>query len=129
MALYGNDIDDTTTPFEAGLGWIVKLDKGVFLGREALLRQQASGVPRKLAGFEMEGRGIARHGYPIWSQGAKVGTVTSGTHAPTLGKALGMGYVPASLAEIGSEMDIEIRDQKVKARVVEMPFYRRARQS
>ena len=127
MPLYGNDIDDTTTPFDAGLGWIVKLDKGGFLGREALLRQQADGVRRKLAGFEMTGRGIARHGYPIWAGGAEVGAVTSGTHAPTLGKALGMGYVPVALAAVGSAIEVEIREQKVAARVVEMPFYRRAR--
>ncbi len=127
MPLYGNDIDDTTTPFEAGLGWIVKLDKGGFLGRETLLRQQGDGIRRKLVGFEMTGRGIARHGYPIWSQGKDVGVVTSGTHSPTLGKALGMGYVPVALAAAGSAFEVEIRDQKVTAKVVEMPFYRRAR--
>ncbi len=127
MALYGNDIDDTTTPLEAGLDWIVKFDKGGFLGREALTRQKAQGIKRKLVGFEMVGRGIARHGYPIWSGDQSVGVVTSGTHAPTVGKALGMGYVPVSLAEVGSKLDIEIRDQRVAARVVEMPFYRRAR--
>ena len=127
MPLYGNDIDDTTTPYEAGLGWIVKLDKGGFLGREALLRQHGDGVRRKLVGFEMTGRGIARHGYPIWAGGKEVGAVTSGTHAPTLGKALGMGYVPVALSAVGSEFEVEIREQKVAARVVEMPFYRRAR--
>ncbi|HVN75540.1 MAG TPA: glycine cleavage system aminomethyltransferase GcvT [Thermoanaerobaculaceae bacterium] len=127
MALYGNDIDDSTTPFEAGLGWIVKLDKGGFLGREALVRQQGDGIRRKLVGFEMTGRGIARHGYPIWASGKEVGAVTSGTHSPTLGKPLGMGYVPVELAGLGSVFDVEIRDQKVAARVVEMPFYRRAR--
>ncbi len=129
MALYGNDIDDTTTPFEAGLGWIVKLEKGGFLGREALTRQQGAGIRRKLVGFEMVGRGIARHGHAVWSEGKKVGTVTSGTHAPTLGKALGMGYVPVELAQVGTPLEIEIRDQRVAARVVEMPFYRRARTS
>jgi glycine cleavage system T protein (aminomethyltransferase) len=129
MALYGNDIDDTTTPLEAGLGWIVKLEKGGFLGRDALARQQSAGIRRKLAGFEMTGRGIARHGYPIWSGGKKVGIVTSGTHAPTLGKALGMGYVPVELSQIGSSVEIEIRDQRVAARVVETPFYRRDRRS
>ncbi|HQU33296.1 MAG: glycine cleavage system protein T [Acidobacteria bacterium 21-70-11] len=127
MPLYGNDIDDTTTPYEAGLGWIVKLDKGGFLGREALLRQRGDGVRRTLVGFEMTGRGIARHGYPIWAGGQEVGAVTSGTHAPTLGKALGMGYVPVALSAVGSEFEVEIREQKVAARVVEMPFYRRAR--
>jgi aminomethyltransferase len=127
MPLYGNDIDDTTTPFEAGLDWIVKPDKGGFLGREALLRQRGDGIRRKLTGFEMTGRGIARHGYPIWAGGKEVGTVTSGTHSPTLGKALGMGYVPVRLSEVGSSFEVEIREQKVAARVVEMPFYRRAR--
>jgi len=127
MALYGNDIDDTTTPFEAGLDWIVKLDKGGFLGREALVRQKAAGIKRKLVGFEMLGRGIARHGYPIWSGGQNVGIVTSGTHAPTLGKALGLGYVPVALSAVGSKLDVEIRDQKVAAQVVDTPFYRRAR--
>ena len=127
MPLYGNDIDDTTTPFEAGLAWIVKLEKGGFLGRDPLVKQQAEGIRRKLVGFEMTGRGIARHGYPIWAAGKEVGAVTSGTHSPTLGKALGMGYVPLELAEPGSVFEVEIRDQKVAARVVEMPFYRRAR--
>lgn len=127
MALYGNDIDDTTTPFEAGLDWIVKLDKGGFLGRETLVRQQTAGIKRKLVGFEVTDRGIARHGYPISSGDARVGVVTSGTHSPTLGKALGMGYVPLELASVGSRLEIEIRDHKVAAQVVETPFYRRAR--
>jgi aminomethyltransferase len=127
MALYGNDIDDSTTPFEAGLDWIVKLEKEGFLGREALVRQKAAGITRKLVGFEMKGRGIARHGYPIWSGAREVGIVTSGTHAPTVGKALGMGYVPVGLSETGSKLEIEIREQKVAAQVVETPFYRRAR--
>ncbi len=127
MPLYGNDIDDTTTPFEAGLGWIVKLDKGGFLGREALLRQHGDGVRRSLVGFEMTGRGIARHGYPILAGGRAVGQVTSGTHAPTLGRALGMGYVPVENAAAGSPLEVEIREQRIAARVVEMPFYRRAR--
>lgn len=127
MPLYGNDIDDTTTPYEAGLGWIVKLDKGGFLGRDVLARQQAEGIRRKLVGFAMTGRGIARHGYPIRHEGKAVGTVTSGSHAPTLGKALGMGYVPVELAAVGTEIEVEIRGQMVAAEVVEMPFYRRAR--
>jgi aminomethyltransferase len=127
MALYGNDIDDTTTPFEAGLDWIVKLDKGGFLGRETLVHQQVAGIKRKLVGFEMTERGIARHGYPISSGDSKVGVVTSGTHSPTLGKALGMGYVPVGLAAVGSKLEIEIRYHKVAAQVVETPFYRRAR--
>jgi aminomethyltransferase len=127
MHLYGNDIDDTTTPFEAGLEWIVKLDKGPFLGREALDRQRAAGVTRRLVGFEMKGRGIARHGYPILAGGEAVGVVTSGTHAPTLGKALGLGYVPVALAAPGTAIDIDIRGQRVAAEVIPTPFYRRQR--
>jgi aminomethyltransferase len=127
MHLYGNDIDDTTTPLEAGLDWIVKLEKGVFLGREALARQLSAGLARRLVGFEMTGRGIARHGYPILAGGAQVGDVTSGTHAPTLGKALGLGYVPLALAAAGTTIDIEIRGQGVSAQVVPTPFYRRER--
>jgi aminomethyltransferase len=127
MALYGNDIDDTTTPLEAGLDWIVKLDKGPFLGREALVRQQAEGVRRKLVGLEMMGRGIARHGYPLWVGSAQVGVVTSGTQAPTLGKAFALGYLPTGHTAVDTNVDVEIRGQKVAARVVPMPFYRRAR--
>jgi aminomethyltransferase len=127
MPLYGNDIDDTTTPLEAGLDWIVKLEKGAFLGREHLLRQKGDGIRRKLVGFEVKGRGIARHDYPIWHGGKAVGKVTSGTHSPTFGKALGMGYVPIEQAAPGSEIDIEIRDAKIAAVVVETPFYRRAK--
>jgi len=127
MALYGNDIDDTTTPLEAGLDWIVKLDKGAFLGREALARQQEQGIARKLVGFEMRERGIPRHGYPIWEGGKQVGVVTSGTFAPTLEKAVGMGYVPVALAAAGSRIEIDIRGQRVPAEVVATPFYRRPR--
>lgn len=125
MPLYGNDIDDTTTPLEAGLDWIVKFDKGPFLGREALLEQRANGVKRKLVGFEMVGKGIPRHGYAIFHEDQEVGLVTSGTMSPTFGKALGLGYVPVKLAAPGSEIFIDIRGQKVPARVVSTPFYRR----
>ncbi|MFZ5788841.1 MAG: glycine cleavage system aminomethyltransferase GcvT [Acidobacteriota bacterium] len=127
MALYGNDIDDTTTPLEAGLEWIVKTDKGPFLGRDALLRQQEQGIPRTLIGFEVTGRGIARHGYPIWAGGRHAGVVTSGTHAPTLNKPLGLGYVPLEFAAEGTPLEIEIRGQRVGAVVVPTPFYRRPR--
>ena len=127
MPLYGNDIDDTTTPYDAGLDWIVKLDKPEFLGREALIRQQAKGTLRRLVGFEMTGRGIARHGYPIVADGIPVGVVTSGSHSPTLGKALGMGYVPIGLAPLGTDIAVDIRGQRVAARTVQTPFYRRAR--
>ncbi len=127
MPLYGNDIDDTTTPFEAGLGWIVKLDKGPFLGRDVLARQKDEGVARKLVGLEMRGRGIARHGYPIVAGGQEVGHVTSGTFAPTLGRALAMGYVPVESSAEGTELEVEIREQMVPAVVAATPFYRRAR--
>ena len=129
MALYGNDIDDTTTPLEAGLGWIVKLDKGVFLGRDALVRQQASWDQTQAGRFRDEGPGHRAARLPDLVGGQRrSGIVTSGTHAPTLGKALGMGYVPVELSEPGSQLDIEIRGQKVAAQVVETPFYRRPRE-
>jgi aminomethyltransferase len=127
MPLYGNDIDDSTTPFEAGLDWIVKLDKGFFLGREALVAQHAEGISRKLVGFEMTGRGIARHGYRIAADGRDVGVVTSGTHAPSFGRALGLGYVPLALTAVGTPIDIDIRGTAVAAKIAQTPFYRRAR--
>jgi aminomethyltransferase len=127
MCLYGNDMDETTTLVEAGLGWIVSLDeaKGDFLGRNVLAAQKADGAPRKLVGFEMVGRGIGRHGYPVWLDGEAVGQVTSGTHAPFLKKAIGLTYLPRARAEVGTEIAIEIRGQRVAARVVPTPFYKR----
>lgn len=122
FCLYGNDIDDTTTPLEAGLGWVTKLGKGDFVGRDALLRQKADGVPRRLVGVELVDRGIPRHGYPIHSGGQVVGHVTSGTMSPTLKKPIGMGYVPTSLAAAGTEIEVEIRGRNVAARVVKLPF-------
>ena len=127
MALYGHEIDETTTPFEAGLGWVVKLDKGDFLGRDALLAQKAAGVPRKLVGFEVQGRGIARQGHAVVSGGGTVGTVTSGTWSPTFEKALGLAYVPPEMAAAGSPLAIDVRGRTLPAVVVEVPFYRRAR--
>jgi len=128
MCLYGNDIDHTTTPLEAGLGWIVKLGKGDFIGRDVLERQREEGVERRLVGFEMVDRGIARHGYPVLldeGSGEPVGTVTSGTQSPTLGKALGMTYLPISATEVGQEFTVQIRNRAARARVVELPFYSR----
>jgi aminomethyltransferase len=127
LSLYGNDLNDETTPLEAGLGWVVKFDAGDFIGREALLRQREAGLARKLAGFVMLGRGIARHGYPIHdpSTGAKVGDVTSGTVGPTVGKNIGLGYVPAPLARAGARLLIDCRGKQTEAEVVEGPFYRR----
>ena len=129
LCLYGNDIDEATNPLEAGLGWVVKLDKGDFVGRAALQAIKAAGLPRKLVGFEMVGRGIARHGYPITlpEGGAPIGTVTSGAPAITLGKNVGLGYVPPDRAEIGARLGIDIRGKTIEAVVVKTPFYKRAR--
>lgn len=127
MCLYGNDIDEEHTPLEAGLGWIVKLDKDVeFIGAEALRRQKEEGVRRQLRGLEMIGRGIPRHGYRVLSKsGEPIGEVTSGTHAPFVQKAIAMAYVDAAHAEPGSEVAVEIRGAPVPAWVVKLPFYRR----
>ncbi|MEM7049648.1 MAG: glycine cleavage system aminomethyltransferase GcvT [Acidobacteriota bacterium] len=125
MALYGHELDDTTTPFEAGLGWVVKIDKGEFLGRQALVDQKAAGVPRKLIGFEVTGKGIAREGHGVLVDGRAVGTVTSGTWSPTFEKALGLAYVEADAAAIGGEISLEVRGRSIPARQVETPFYRR----
>ncbi|MBI2883961.1 MAG: glycine cleavage system aminomethyltransferase GcvT [Candidatus Methylomirabilis oxyfera] len=127
MALYGQDIDDRHTVLEADLGWIVKLEKGEFIGREALVRQKAAGISRKLVGFEMRGRGIARPHYTITRDSQLIGEVTSGGPAPSLGKNIGLGYVAVQYAAIGTEFDIVIRGQPVAARVVPTPFYKRAR--
>jgi aminomethyltransferase len=129
MCLYGNDIDETTTLIEAGLGWIVSLDerKGEFIGRSVLAAQKREGPPRKLVGFEMVGRGIARHGYPCWARDEAVGTVTSGTYAPFLQKNIGLCYLPSALAGVGTDFDVEVRGRRVAARVVPTPFYRRPR--
>jgi aminomethyltransferase len=128
MALYGHEIDETTTPFEAGLAWVVKLDKGVdFEGHGALAAQKAQGVPRQLVGFEVEGRGIARQGHGVVSGGAAVGRVTSGTWSPTFEKALGMAYVPPALAAPGTRLALDVRGKTLPAVVVELPFYRRPR--
>ncbi len=127
LCLYGNDIDETTTPLEAGLGWVVKMAKGDFVGRAALEKQKAAGVPRKLVGFEMRGRGIGRHGYPIVPAGggAAIGVVTSGGPSPTTGKNVGLGYVPAASSEIGTKIGIEIRGSVIEAEIVRTPFYKR----
>jgi aminomethyltransferase len=125
LALYGHEIADDINPYEAKLGWVVKLDKGEFVGREALQGVKQAGVPRKLAGFEMVGRGIARGDYPIRSvDGEQIGYVTTGMPSPSLGKNLGLGYVPAALATEGSEFDVIVRDKPVRARVVKTPFYK-----
>jgi aminomethyltransferase len=121
--LYGNDMDEEHTPLEAGLGWIVKLDKpGGFIGSEALIRQKKEGLQRKLVGFKLTGKGIARHGYPVLSQGARVGEVTSGTQSPVLKEPIGLAYVPLALSKEGSVFDVEIRGKPVPAAVVKTPF-------
>ncbi|MGZ7042099.1 MAG: glycine cleavage system aminomethyltransferase GcvT [Thermoanaerobaculia bacterium] len=127
MALYGNDIDHSTTPLEADLGWIVKLEKGAFLGRDVLQREKAEGPRRKLVGFEMVDRGIARHGYPVVAGGEEIGVVTSGTHSPTLKKAIGLAYLPLDKSAQGTEFMVLIRGKETRARVVPTPFYKRAK--
>jgi aminomethyltransferase len=125
MRLYGNDIDDTTTVLEAGLGWTIGWKKSGFIGRERLLEQKEKGTSRKLVGFEMTDRGIARQGYPVVSGGRQVGAVTSGTQTPFLKKAIGMAYVPTDSSTVGTEIDIDIRGRVSRARIVALPFYSR----
>lgn len=125
MALYGNDIDDEHSVLEADLGWIVKWKKGEFLGRDALAQQKEEGVSRKLVGFEMVDRGIARHGYPAFVDGASVGPVTSGSFVPYLKKNIGLVYLPADASEEGTRFEIEIRGRRAEAVVVPTPFYKR----
>jgi aminomethyltransferase len=135
LCLYGNDIDETTTPLEAGLGWAVKLDAGDFIGRDVLVRQKAEGPRRSLIGFRIDGRGVARHDYPIVDRalpregdgGQVIGRVTSGTTGITVGAAIGMGYVPVSHAAAGSALTIDCRGKDVTAHVVKGPFYQRGR--
>jgi aminomethyltransferase len=127
MALYGHEIDASITPLEAGLGWIAKLDKDDFLGRDALVKQKSEGVKRKLAGFEMTGRGIGRDGYEVLAGGSPAGWVTSGGPSPTLGKNIGLCYLPDGLAEPGTKIQVVVRNQPVDAVIVPTPFYKRAK--
>ncbi len=127
MRLHGNDIDETTTVLEADLGWIIGWKKIDFIGAEALRRQKAQGVTRRLVGIEMLDRGIARQGYAILANGEPVGTVTSGTQTPYLKKAIGLGYVPVGLAAPGTGLEIDIRGRRMRAQVVPTPFYKRTR--
>ncbi len=127
MPLYGNELDLKTNPYEAGLGRVVKLDKAAeFVGRAALKQVADAGPARKLVGLIMEGRGIARHGYPVWSGVRQTGRITSGTQSPTLDRAIAMAYVAPGDAEPGTVVEVEIRDSRVPARVVPLPFYRRS---
>ena len=123
-ALYGQEIDDTITPLEAGLGWIVKLDKGApFIGLPALRAQKERGVTRKTIGFKLLGRGIARHGYPVWLNGKQVDIVRSGGQSPSLGYSIGTTMLPAASAKIGTQFEVECRGDRIPAEVVKKPFY------
>jgi len=126
FCLYGNDIDDTTSPLEAGLGWITKLNKEDFIDKDFLTKQKEEGTSRKLVAFEMIDRGIPRHDYPIQNaSGEVIGRVTSGTMSPSMQKAIGLGYVTKTDSEIETEVFIEIRNKAVKAKIVKLPFYRK----
>jgi len=127
MRLYGNDIDATTTVLEADLEWIVGWNKGDFIGRAVLDRQKQAGVTRRIVGFEMRDRAIARHGYPVFAGGAQVGHVTSGTQTPFLKKAIGMAYLPVQFGAPDTPIEIEVRGRKAAAAVVPLPFYKRPR--
>jgi len=127
MALYGHEIDDTVTPWEAGLAWTVKLDAGDFIGRDALVRQKEGGIERKLIGFEVVGRGIARQGHRVLDGDEPVGAVASGTWSPTFEKALGTCYVPVDLAEAGRGVVLEVRNRRLDGRLAKLPFYKRSK--
>ncbi len=126
MALYGQDINDTTTPLEAGLKWLLNFE-GDFIGQPALQKQKEAGVARRLVGLQMEGRNIARHDYPVCVDGQAVGTVTSGSFSPTLGVAIALAYLPPEFAKVGQSVTVEIRGKQCPASVVKRPFYRRAK--
>jgi aminomethyltransferase len=123
-ALYGNDLDETRTPLEAGLGWVTKFDKGDFIGRDALVRRKEAGLTEKLSGFVLKQRGFPRHGYGVWLNGARVGEVTSGVLSPSLQQGIGLAYVPVAASKPGTPIDIEIRDRATPAEIVRPPFYK-----
>jgi aminomethyltransferase len=129
MALYGHEIHASISPLEANLGWIVKMDKGEFTGRAALQKQKASGLRRKLVGFEMRGRGIGRDGYEVRVDGVAAGWVTSGSPAPSLNKNIGLCYLPVEQAHTGRAIEVMVRNQPVEALTVETPFYKRVNPS
>ncbi len=122
-ALYGNDIDQTTNPLEAGLGWVVKPAKGEFIGRDAIEKVRAAGLARRLVGLEMADRSVARHGYPVLKDGARAGVVTSGSYGPSVDRSIAMAYVAAAHTAVGTEVQVEIRGQGRPARVVKTPFW------
>jgi aminomethyltransferase len=125
MLLYGNDIDETTTLMEAGLSWIAKFDKADFIGRDALLKQKTTGIRRKLVGFEMLGKDIARDHYPVLLNGDPVGQVTSGSPSITLKKNIGLTYLPVEHAVPGARFHVSVRGRMCEAQVVPTPFYKR----
>ncbi len=124
MALYGNDIDKTTTPLEAGLAWVVDFEKGNFVGRDVLIKQRNEKPKRRLICLELEGKAFPRHGYDLTLEGKTVGHVTSGTFSPSLGKPVALGYLPLEMTKIGSSVDVKIRDKFFPAMVVKPPFYK-----
>ena len=127
LSLYGNEIDETTNPLEAGLGWVVKLDKPGFQGKAALVKAKAEPLARKLVGFEVTGKGIARHGYPLRDEaGNPVGVCTSGSPGPTVNKNIGLGYLPTAMTTIGTKFFVDCRGKNIEAVVVKTPFYKRA---
>jgi aminomethyltransferase len=123
--LYGHELDDQTTPLEAGLEWVIKFSKAEFFGKDILLRQKEMGLTRKLVGLELLEPGIARSGHALFKNGKSIGRVTSGTKSPSLGKSIALGYVASSEGGIGNVVEVEIRSRKVPARIVSLPFYRR----
>jgi aminomethyltransferase len=125
MALYGQDVNDTITPLEAGLSWLIHWEKGDFIGKKALLQQKETGLQRQLVGLQMEGRNIARHDYSVQSNGDTIGIVTSGTFSPTLGYAIALAYVSPAAAKVGNTLSVEIRGKTCPAQVVKRPFYKR----
>jgi aminomethyltransferase len=127
LPLCGTDMDATTTPLEAGLGWVVKLDKGDFVGRDALQGQLARGLQRRLVGLQLDDAGIPRHGHQVWQGDRPVGTVTSGARSPTLGTFIGLAYVAVDTARLGTELAVDIRGRRIPTHVVARPFYRRSR--
>jgi len=129
LMLYGNDIDETTTVLEADLEWLIKFKKGDFLGRDALLRQKEEGIKRKIVGFELSEKGIARPHYPVFLEGKKISDVRSGSFSPYLKKSIGLTYLPMDNTEVGTKFEIDIRGKMVKAKVVPTPFYNRGDKS
>lgn len=123
--LYGNDIDETTNPIEAGLSWVTKLDKGEFIGKKAIEKVKQEGPSRKLVSFKVDGKAFPRHGYSIWQNGKEIGHVTSGTFSPMLQQGIGLGYVAIKAAKVGTSLEVDIRGKKMPAQVVKPPFYKK----